>query len=170
MPACPYCGQNLDAQALFCSRCGQKQVAATVGSGLLNNVEKVIDVFDMEGNFWTRHWKALAALIVVATGAFIFGLIFLLGKSEPAKMTLEVLRTSPVVREAVGEIRDTGWPSGGMKTASGGVGTANFEVSVEGTKAEGRFFASFYKRLGKWRYESGSLLLDNGKNYAVPPP
>lgn len=171
MPHCPRCGQNLDPQAQFCSRCGQRLTQPAPETGLPAGIEKVINVLDFDtDSFFRRHWVAFTAMILIATGAFIFGVFYFVGKSEPAELTLEVLRSSPAAREALGEIRDVGWPSGGMRTSGGGVGSANFEVSVEGSKAKGVFYASLYKRLGKWRFESGTLLLDNGRNVAVPPP
>ena len=115
-------------------------------------------------------WPLWLAFILIATGLFIGAIFFFLGKSEPATMTVKIVRESPVIHRAVGEIQDVGWANGGITTRSGGSGTANFTVSVKGSQGKGKFYAYFQKRHDIWQYESGRLRLNDGRSIDVPPP
>ena len=173
MRHCQACGQSLNLQDRFCSRCGSVQVAQPVSghsSTQSNPIDRAIDFADRAESFGRRLWPLWLALSLMATGVFIAGLLYFLSQSEPAKMTEQVLRSSPVVRQAIGEIQDVGWANGGMSTRSGGSGTANFTVSVKGSQGKGKFYSYFRKRHDIWAYESGRLRLDDGRSINVPPP
>jgi len=117
-----------------------------------------------------KYGPIILILSLPATALLVFAIFYFLGQSEPAKVAVQVLRTSPIAHEVLGDIQKTGRPSGGIKTSSGGVGSANFEVSVEGSLAAGTFYASLYKRNGAWIYDSGALRLSDGRNFPIPPP
>lgn len=174
MRVCQGCGKGLEDQARFCSQCGAVQVFQNSGghfpaqSG--NPLERAIDFANRTEDRVRRLWPLWLALSLLATALFIGGLLYFLGQSEPAKMTSEVLRRSPVVRQAIGEIQAIGWANGGITTRSGGSGTANFTVSVKGSLAEGKFYAYFQKRHDLWQFESGRLRLDDGRSISIPPP
>lgn len=174
MRICSACGKGLEAQARFCSQCGAVQVSPNPSGHFpaqsSNPMEQAIDFANRAGNRARRLWPLWVALSLLATGLFVGGLLYFLGQSEPAKRTVEILHRSPVVRQALGDIQDVGWPSGGITTRSGGSGTANFTVSVKGSLAKGKFYAYFQKRHDLWRYESGRLRLDDGRSIGVPPP
>lgn len=174
MKLCSACGQGLNPQDRFCSRCGSVQ-AAHPGAGQFpahstNPLDRAMDYANRAESFGRRLWPLWLALSLIATGIFIAGLFYFLSQSEPAKMTAQVLRRSPVVRQAIGEIQDIGWANGGISTRSGGSGTANFTVSVKGTHGKGKFYSYFQKRHDVWQYESGRLRLDDGRSVNVPPP
>ena len=164
MKLCSSCGQGIEDQARFCSHCGHFQAH----SG--NLLERALDIPERVDSWSRRLWPLWLSLILLGTAAFIGAIFFFLGKSEPARMSLKVLRESPAVRQAVGDIQDLGWPSGGMSTRSGGTGTANFTVSVKGSLAKGKFYAYFIKRHDVWHYESGRLRLDDGRSIDIPSP
>jgi len=173
MRYCPACGQTLNDPDRFCPRCGSVQVALPNSgpvSAPSNVIDRAIDFADRTEKFGRRLWPLWLAMSLLATGVFIAGLLYFLSQSEPAKMTEQVLRSSPVVRQAIGEIQDIGWANGGMSTRSGGSGTANFTVSVKGTRGKGKFYSYFQKRHDIWAYESGRLRLDDGRSINVPPP
>jgi len=119
-----------------------------------------------------KYWPIVLVASFLGTALLVVAIFYFSSQSEPAKMAVQVLRDSPVAHEVLGNIEKTGWPSGGVKTSSGGVGSANFQISVSGNLAAGTFYASLYKRNGAWVYDSGSLRLSDGRSFpiAAPPP
>ncbi|HEX5034560.1 MAG TPA: cytochrome c oxidase assembly factor Coa1 family protein, partial [bacterium] len=146
MKLCPACGQGLNPQDRFCSRCGAVQLAQPGAGQFPIHTPDFLDRVQRQGeNVSRRLWPLWAAFVLFATGVFIAGLFYFLSNSEPAKMTVQIAKTSPAVRQALGEIQDVGWANGGISTRSGGSGTANFTVSVKGSMAKGKFYAYFVK-------------------------
>ena len=117
-----------------------------------------------------KYWPIVLVASLLGTALLVVAIFYFLSQSEPAKMAVHVLRGSPIAHEVLGDIEKTGWPSGSVKTSGGGVGSANFQVSVRGSLAEGTFYASLYKRNGAWVYDSGSLRLSDGRSFPIPPP
>lgn len=164
MRICSACGKGLEDQARFCSQCGAVQAYQPSTGHSPTHFGNPLE------SPRRRLWPLGVAVIVFLTGLFIAALFYFLSNSEPAKMTVKVVRESPVIRQALGEIQDVGWANGGISTRSGGSGTANFSVSVKGSLAKGKFYAYFVKRHDVWAYDSGRLRLDNGRSINVPLP
>lgn len=121
---------------------------------------------------------AFFLLICLTIGGIVFFVFSQLKDSEAAKMAVAVLQQSPVARENLGEIRDTGWPIGNFSTDGGGSGKASFSMSVKGSKAKGKYYASLDRQHGIWHFQSGRLEMADGRSLdiagpggaAAPPP
>ena len=112
----------------------------------------------------------VAALFIVILGFVggIFGfVIYAIKNSDAHKLALDVLKTSPEVREAIGEVESTGWPMGSLKTSGGGSGFASFSESVKGDKGKGKYYATLVKENDVWVFKSGRLEYGPGKSVNV---
>lgn len=103
----------------------------------------------------------LFALLIAGIVGFVF---YQIKDSEAGRLTERTLRESPAAREALGEIRDTGWPIGSVSVEGGGSGKASLSMSVEGGKAEGKFYATLIRQDGRWQVVSGRLELEDGRS------
>ena len=117
----------------------------------------------------------MTLLMVIVAG--IVGFIFYQIKdSEAGRLTARSVQESPVAREALGEIQHTGWPIGSVSVEGGGSGQASFTMSVKGTKAKGKYFATLQRVNGQWSVTSGRLQIDHGPSIdlgagsSVPAP
>ncbi|HEX5034289.1 MAG TPA: cytochrome c oxidase assembly factor Coa1 family protein [bacterium] len=126
----------------------------------------------------SRSWVKYVVLAAVAfflllcltIGGILFFVFYQLKDSEPAKMAVTILRQSPVAQHQLGELQDTGWPIGNFSTDGGGSGKAAFSMSVKGSKAKGKYYASLYRQHGIWHYQSGRLEMADGRSLEIPGP
>src|SRR5262249_54574128 len=160
MPFCSSCGQALDPQARYCPSCGQAQASPASAP----SVGGVTPAASSRG-----CWKPLFAMIFglfvlgLVFFAAMFGLVFLkLKNSEPARMAVQSLRQNPAAAQALGEIQRTGWPIGSFSVEGGGSGQASFSISVRGTKARGKYYATLLRENNVWRLQSSRLQLADG--------
>jgi len=86
-----------------------------------------------------------------------------LKSSEAYTVALNKLKENEEVRNEIGEIRDTGFPLGAFDQKSDGSGSAGFMMSVQGTKASGRYEVVLKRSGGVWRLLKGTLRVDSGK-------
>lgn len=112
----------------------------------------------------------LFLLICLSVGGIVFFVFSQLKDSEAAKLAVATLRESPVAKEKLGELKDTGWPVGNFSTDAGGSGNAAFSMSVEGSKAKGKFYAVLNRQQGIWRFQSGRLQMADGRSLDIAPP
>jgi hypothetical protein len=106
-------------------------------------------------------------LICLFVGGILFFVFSQLKDSEAAKMAVAILHASPAAKENVGEIQDTGWPIGNFSVDGGGTGKASFSMSVKGSKAKAKYFASLYRQHGIWHYQSGRLQMPDGRSVDI---
>ncbi|HZS48452.1 MAG TPA: cytochrome c oxidase assembly factor Coa1 family protein [Blastocatellia bacterium] len=105
-------------------------------------------------------------LIVVAAGAVAavyFGVKHLAKSSEANQTAVKALHRSHVASDSLGEIQDTGFPSGEI-SETGASGNASFAMSVKGSRANGTYYATLQKTNGIWSVISARILLANGQS------
>ena len=128
----------------------------------------------MQNGSWVKYVVLAAVAFFLLLGLTIGGILFFvfyqLKESEPAQMAVTVLRQSPVAQQNLGELQDTGWPIGNFSTDGGGSGKAAFSMSVQGSKAKGKYYASLYRQHGIWHYQSGRLEMADGRSLEIPGP
>jgi TonB family protein len=109
-----------------------------------------------------------AVLVLVGAGAgaaVYYGYRYLessLKSSEAYQMAESELRRSGAVAERMGEIRSTGFPVGSYKVDADGSGSATYTMSVEGTKASGRYFVTMEREAGVWKIVRAFVQVDDG--------
>ncbi|MCC6272245.1 MAG: hypothetical protein IT572_02155 [Deltaproteobacteria bacterium] len=103
----------------------------------------------------------LFVLLIAGIVGFVF---YQIKDSEAGRLTERTLRESPAAREVLGDVQDTGWPIGSVSVEGGGSGKATLSMSVEGSKAEGKYYATLLRENGRWSVISGRLELDNGRS------
>ena len=101
-------------------------------------------------------------LALMGVAALVYVLFYQIKESEPAKMSVAVVKSSPEVQGAVGEIQKTGWPLGSISVEGGGSGQASFSFKVVGSKAEGKAYTSLKRINGQWQLESGRFQVKDG--------
>jgi cytochrome oxidase complex assembly protein 1 len=155
---CASCGQPLPSSSLLCPQCGRAQnPTGSSSTGCRTSWVK-----------WLILGFAAFFLFIFMLAGGILGLVFYKMKdSEPARMAVQSLRQSPTAQEALGEIHKTGWPIGSLSTEGGGSGSASFSMSVEGSKAKGKYYASLTRVNGQWRFLSGRLQLADGRSVEI---
>jgi Cytochrome oxidase complex assembly protein 1/zinc-ribbon domain len=98
-----------------------------------------------------------AVLLLLTVGfcvAIYFGYRYInrtVRSSEPYALAIAKLKESEVVRERLGEIKDTGFPFGSFAENSNGSGSAIFSISVTGTKGSGRYNVELLRTKRVWR-------------------
>jgi hypothetical protein len=96
----------------------------------------------------------VAVLFLVVMGA--------IKSSEIFKMATEMVESSPQVRAELGEVEGYGFPTGSIST-SGGSGSADFSLEVEGSKSSGELYVKAEKVEGEWRPEIIAVKCDSGQ-------
>ncbi len=110
----------------------------------------------------------LAVLVLIGAGAgaaVYYGYRYLessLKSSEAYQMAESELRRSAAVAERMGEIRSTGFPVGSYRVDADGSGFATYTMSVEGTKASGRYFVTMAREAGVWKIMRAFVQVDDG--------
>lgn len=90
-----------------------------------------------------------------------------LKSSEAYTVALNKLKENEEVKTELGEIKDTGFPLGAFDQNADGSGKAAFMMSVEGTKAKGRYEVALIRRNHVWTLTKGTLRIEGGKTIDV---
>ncbi|WP_162454843.1 cytochrome c oxidase assembly factor Coa1 family protein [Pseudoxanthomonas kalamensis] len=121
-------------------------------------------------SWWRRHWKwlvpLLAALLLSLFAAFVFGIISLvfgaLRSSEPYRHALQRAQADPAVIAALGEPIRAGWFVQGSMSSTGGGGSADLAIPLDGSKADATLYVTAKKSAGRWRYEVVAVNVEDG--------
>jgi hypothetical protein len=109
----------------------------------------------------------LLVLVLLGGVAIFYGIRQALKSSDAYQTAVKTLKQSPTVAKALGEITDTGIPSGSVSVENGGSGNAAFRMSVEGTLASGEFFVSMVRINAQWMVASGRVELEDGQSVEI---
>jgi TonB family protein len=113
----------------------------------------------------------ILAIILLLLGGGIAAAIYFgyqklestLKNSEAYTVALNRLKENEEVKNEIGEIKDTGFPLGVYDEKADGSGSAAFVMSVQGTKASGRYEVAMKRSNGVWELIKGTLRADSGK-------
>jgi hypothetical protein len=105
----------------------------------------------------------LLVLAVLAGVAIFLGIRHALKSSDAYTAAVAALRQSAAATKVLGEITDTGIPSGSVSVEGGGSGKATFRMSVTGTLASGEFYVTMTRVNAEWIVDSGRLVLEDGR-------
>jgi TonB family protein len=177
---CMNCGNALSEGVRFCPRCGSP--AAQPAPHTPPPAEPLRTSWDAGGAAAPPRRKSRAGKILL----ILFGLLLVIGagvgvavyfgvryvadtvkSSEPYQLAERELRQSQAAADALGDIKSTGFPVGNFNTQAGGTGNAAFTMSVEGTKASGRYVVALTREGGSWSITSAVLRMDNGEVIVV---
>ena len=194
---CLNCGGQLPAAVKFCPRCGtptgqpvaqtpqpppyvppqQQEIRTSWGVGPEQAPPPQPPGYAAQPRRKSRAGKILliilGVLVMLGVGA---GVAIYLGyryvestmkSSEPYQMAEGELRRSEAARARLGDIKSTGFPVGTFKTEAGGGGFAGFTVSVEGTKASGRYFVTMQREGGEWQILRAYVQMPGGEMVSV---
>ncbi len=175
---CTSCGNFLESYNRFCPKCG---VPAPIQSppSYGNPAPYIPPQSPMVGGPMDQPPKKsgcgkiililLIILLLIGGGvaaAIYFGyqkLESTLKSSEAYSVALEKLKENEEVRQELGEIKDTGFPIGAFDQKADGTGGAAFMMSVQGTKANGRYEVVLKRTDHVWNLIKGTLRTDGGK-------
>ncbi len=85
-----------------------------------------------------------------------------LKSSQAYTAAVAALKQNKDASEKLGEIKNTGFPIGSYSENTDGTGKAAFTMSVEGTKASGRYSVTLTRRNSVWQVEAGILNMSDG--------
>jgi len=107
----------------------------------------------------------LLTVCIIAFAALIFGLVMgIIKNSEPYKMSIQLVETSPAVKEEIGTIKSYGWFTGGNINTSGTTWEANLSISMTGEKGNGLLETRLVKKFNKWEFQRAEFCnKSNGK-------
>ncbi|MGI9068549.1 MAG: TonB family protein, partial [Pyrinomonadaceae bacterium] len=116
----------------------------------------------------------LAIILLVLAGGVAAAIYFgyhklesTLKSSKAYTVAINRLRENEEVKNELGEIKDTGFPLGAYSQNADGSGDAAFVMSVQGTKANGRYEVNLVRRNSVWSLRRGILSTDSGKTIDV---
>ena len=163
---CPSCGSAVVPTARFCPNCGAAVPAPPPAAAT-----------DQSAQQPQRKWSAgkvillgCGLLVLIGIGiavAAFFGIRYALKSSDAAKVAVQALKESSAARQVLGEINDVGTPMGSISSEIGGSGSATLSMSVTGTKASGKYYATLQRRNGQWMLISGRVELADGRSINV---
>jgi TonB family protein len=181
---CNSCGNVLESFNKFCPKCGAPAPAQyqppspSPGSSPSNSPQTPGEWGPMSPP--PRKSSCGKVLLIVGIillllgggvgAAFYFGyqkLESTLKSSEPYTVAINRLKESEEVRNELGEITETGFPLGAYHQNSDGTGDAGFAMSVQGSKAGGRYEVHLARKNSIWRLMSGVVRTDTGKTIDV---
>jgi TonB family protein len=177
---CNYCGHELTPFTKFCTKCGnpapqpsqaayapppapQAPPPASWGAGAQSAPRQQPRRKSRAGKILLILFTILVVLGVGAGALGYFGYRALKGSiksSEAYSLAERELRESRRAADVLGEIKETGFPIGTFKQEADGTGSAAFTVSVDGTKASGRYFVTMSREGGTWHVTHGFLKID----------
>jgi hypothetical protein len=105
--------------------------------------------------------------ILLVIGGIVTFVFYQIKNSEANKIAVAALRESPAAHQALGDIQSVGWPIGSFSVEGGGSGKASMSMSVKGSKAKGKYYASLLRVNGLWNLTSGRLELKDGGSIPI---
>lgn len=180
---CSNCGNTIETFNRFCPKCGapvrlQPPAASpppfgspqapmysgpTVPPARKSSCGKIILILGI----------ILIFVLAGIAAAIYFGYGFVekkLKSSEAYTVALAALKENPEVKDKLGDIQETGFPIGAFTQNSDGTGDAAFTMSVQGSKASGRYEVALKRRSGVWKIENGHVRLTNGETIQIADP
>src|SRR5262245_8185364 len=158
---CPQCGKNNEIGARYCSTCGFSLASPASPSpspaapGATRPVALKIGCI-------------VGLIVFVMTVFLVFGIVgsifYGIKKSTANQISVEALKKNPAAHEALGEIEKIGWPIGSISVQGSGSGNASFSMSVKGSKAQGKYYATLKKVNGLWILQSSRLQMKDGRS------
>jgi TonB family protein len=181
---CNNCGNVLESFQKFCSKCGAPAPAPyqppTYGAGSAPYSSPQPPMMGGQSGPPPRKSSCGKVLLIVGVllvllvlgvaAAIYFGYHKLrdtLKSSEAYTTAVNRLKENEEVRNELGEIKDTGFPLGSFRQDADGSGFAAFTMSVQGTKANGRYEVRLLREKRVWRVASGEVTTDSGKTIDV---
>ena len=179
---CMNCGSALSPGLRFCPKCGspvaEPPAPAYVPPG--GQMQTSWDAGPQGTQQPPRKSRAgkillilFAFLVLFGAGAGLavyYGYRYLEGSlksSEAYRLAESELRRSGAVAERLGEIKSTGFPVGTYKVEADGSGTAAYTMSVEGTKASGRYMVFMTREAGVWTIKRAFVQLEDAESVNV---
>lgn len=123
--------------------------------------------FSAPGSKSGKRWILTATLVTAAVIVLTALVMFWMKDSEAGRLAVQSLQESSAAREALGEIRETGWPIGSISMEGGGSGNATLSMSVTGSKTSGDYYTTMIRENGRWRLVSARLALDDGRSIDI---
>lgn len=175
---CTSCGNALESFNRFCPKCGAPapiQSPPTYSSPAPYSPPQS----PMMGGPMAQPPKKsgcgkiilILAIILLLIGGGVAAAIYFgyqklestLKSSEAYTVALDKLKENEEVRNELGEIQDTGFPIGAFDQKADGTGGAAFMMSIQGTKASGRYEVVLKRTDHVWSLIKGTLRTDGGK-------
>jgi hypothetical protein len=120
--------------------------------------------------FAKRHWKVLVPGFVVL---FLLALPLanlLFRQSDAFRISMDYLRKSAPVLDAVGAPLETGFMVSGSISEVGPTGQAELSVPIVGPKAKAEAFVKLSKDMGVWKIDAATVQMDQtGQRIALVP-
>lgn len=122
-----------------------------------------IEAFKATQRKWALAGLAVFTLVLLGSGAAIFGTFTLMKKSDVYQGSLQILGSNETIKSTLGEPIETGFFVTGNINVSVDSGTATISYSISGPKGEAKVYVNAHKKFDTWEYDEVSVELDNGE-------
>jgi TonB family protein len=181
---CMNCGNALRPELKFCPQCGTPapqpapyapppEQVRTSWSPPAPQAAPASPQFGAPPRRKSRAGKillvVLGVFLLLAAGAGVavyYGVRYFASSvksSEPYLVAERHLRESPVANNTLGDIKSTGFPIGSFNAQADGSGQAAYTMTVEGTRASGRYSAVLEREQNHWQIKTAVLNMPNGE-------
>lgn len=179
---CTNCGNTLESFNRFCPKCGAPSPPQSPPAYNSPAPYSPPQSPMMGGHMAQPPKKSgcgkiilILAIILLLIGGGVAAAIYFgyqalestLKSSEAYTVALNKLKENEEVKAELGEIKDTGFPLGAFDQNANGSGKAAFVMSVEGTKAKGRYEVALIRTDHVWSLTKGTLRIEGGKTIDV---
>lgn len=96
---------------------------------------------------------SIILLILFGVGATFFGITSFFKNSSPYEDALIQVRNNPKIVVELGDSIETKWMMNGSISLNNNNGSADYNITLEGSKGEGTLFVVAEKFDGEWVYE-----------------
>jgi TonB family protein len=179
---CTNCGNAVEPSNRFCPKCGaavQPQAPPPYGSPPPYSAPQSPMLGGPPGppakkSSCGKIILILAIILLLLGGGVAVAIYFgyqkleqTLKSSEAYTVAVDALKANEEVRNQLGEITDTGFPLGAYSQNADGTGNAAFFMSVQGTKASGKYEVELVRSNSVWRLTRGVVRTQSGDSIQV---
>ena len=125
-------------------------------------------------NWWQRNWKwfvptgclTLIAAIMAFVACIVLIVFGALRSTDTYKTAVARAKANPRLQQAIGTPMETGWLVSGSTHVTGGSGSSELSIPIEGPRGKATIYVVATKSAGDWEYSKMVVKVD-GSNETI---